>query len=177
MEGRLLFKNCSIFRADGRVREGMAVVVEGNRITKVAGDAELPTLPGDWEIACRGRLLAPGLADCHTHLVGGQLQPQTAECLLRPSAQRLERLVRLSTLLTAGEVEALTAHAIARGLKQGVTLRVEHLLAPGDVRGALAAQARTAEKLVARLIHSHASFSSTGDGLNQLEANVEHVQN
>ena len=39
----------------------MAVVVEEGRIRRVAPDAEVPVLPGDWEVACRGRLLAPGL--------------------------------------------------------------------------------------------------------------------
>jgi 5-methylthioadenosine/S-adenosylhomocysteine deaminase len=176
MEGRLLLKGCSVFRADGRIRSGMSVLVEGSRITKVAPDSELPVLPGDWEVACRGRLVAPGLIDCHTHLVGGQLQPLVGEFLLRPFTQRHEHILRLASLLTAGEVEALTAHAIGRGLRQGVTMRVEHLLAPADVAGALAAQARVAERLVARLIHGHATFSTTGKGFEQLDANAEHVQ-
>lgn len=176
MEGRLLLKSCSVFRADGRIRAGMSVLVEGSRIVKVAPDAELPVLPGDWEVSCKGRLVAPGLVDCHTHLVGGQLQPLAGEFLLRPFAQRFEHMLRLASLLTVGEVEALTAHAIARGLRQGVTLRIEHLLAPSDVRGALAAQARVAERLVARLIHSHATLGTTGNGMEQLDANVEHVQ-
>ena len=38
MEGRLLLKRCSIFRADGRVRADMAVVVENGRITRIAQD-------------------------------------------------------------------------------------------------------------------------------------------
>ncbi len=176
MEGRLLLKGCSVFRADGRIRSGMSVLIEGSRIAKVAPDAELPVLPGDWEVSCRGRLVAPGLIDCHTHLVGGQLQPLVGEFLLRPFAQRFEHILRLASSLTAGEVEALTAHAIGRGLRQGVTLRVEHLLAPGDVAGGLAAQARVAERLVARLINSHATFSTGGKGMEQLEANLEHVQ-
>ncbi|MBL8952623.1 MAG: amidohydrolase family protein [Myxococcaceae bacterium] len=176
MEGRLLLKGCSVFRADGRIRSGMSVLVEGSRISKVAPDEELPVLPGDWEVACHGRLVAPGLVDCHTHLVGGQLQPLVGEFVLRPFQQRWEHHLHLAKLLTAGEVEALTAHGIARGLRQGVTLRVEHLLAPSDVQGALAAQARVAERLVARLIHSHANFSTTGQGMQQLDANLEHVQ-
>ncbi len=170
-------KGCSVFRPDGRIRSGMSVLIEGSRITKVAPDAQLPLLPGDWEVPCRGRLVAPGLIDCHTHLVAGQLQPLVGEFLLRPFHQRFEHELKLASLLSAGEVEALSAHAIARGLRNGVTLRVEHLLAPGDVGAALAVQARTAERLVARMIHSHASFSSSGTGLEQLEANAEHVHN
>ena len=55
MEGRLLLKNCAVFRADGRVRTGMALVVQDGLIRRVAPDAEVPVLPGDWEVACRGR--------------------------------------------------------------------------------------------------------------------------
>jgi cytosine/adenosine deaminase-related metal-dependent hydrolase len=176
MEGRLLLKDCSVFRADGRIRSGMAVLVEGSRISRVATDAELPVLPGDWEVPCRGRLVSPGLIDCHTHLVAGQLQPLVGDVLLRPFQQRFEHELKLASLLTPGEVEALTAHAIARGLRHGITLRVEHLLAPSCVPEALAVQARTAERLVARLIHSHASLSTGGTGLAQLEANAAHVQ-
>jgi cytosine/adenosine deaminase-related metal-dependent hydrolase len=175
MEGRLLLKDCSIFRADGRVRAGMAVLIEGSRISRVAPNSELPVLPGDWEVACRGRLVSPGLIDCHTHLVGGQLQPLVGEFVLRSFQQRFEHEAKLGSLLSPGEVEALTAHAIARGLREGITLRVEHLLAPADVGKSLAVQARTAERLSARLIHSHASLSVGGTGEAQLEANAAHV--
>jgi 5-methylthioadenosine/S-adenosylhomocysteine deaminase len=176
MEGRLLLKDCSVFRADGRIRSGMAVLIEGRSIAKVVTDPELPVLPGDWEVPCRGRLVSPGLIDCHTHLVGGQLQPLVGEQVLRTFHQRFEHELKLASLLSAGEVEALTAHAIGRGLRQGVTLRVEHLLAPNCVAESLAVQARTAERLIARLIHSHASYSSGGQGLAQLDANAAHVQ-
>ena len=147
MEGRLLLKNCSIYRADGRIRTEMVVVVEGGLVTRVAPDAEVPVLPGDWEVACRGRMVAPGLVDCHTHLVGAQLTPLSGAFLLRNARARFELQSSLALLLTRGEVEALTAFAIARALRGGVTLLVEHLQAPSDVEGALVAQARVAEKL------------------------------
>lgn len=59
MEGRLLLKNCSILRADGRLRSGMAVAIQGETISEVLPDAEVPVLPGDWEVDCRRRLVAP----------------------------------------------------------------------------------------------------------------------
>ena len=61
MEGRLVLKDCSIFHPDGRIRYGMAVVIDGAAITRVAPDAEVPVLPGDWEVACGGRLVTPHL--------------------------------------------------------------------------------------------------------------------
>jgi 5-methylthioadenosine/S-adenosylhomocysteine deaminase len=162
MEGRLLLKNCSIYRADGRIRTEMVVVVEGGLVTRVAPDAEVPVLPGDWEVACRGRMVAPGLVDCHTHLVGAQLTPLSGAFLLRNARARFDLQSSLALLLTRDEVEALTAFAIARALRGGVTLLVEHLQAPADVEGSLGAQARVAEKLGARLITSHATHVGKG---------------
>lgn len=177
MDGRLLLKGCSVFRADGRVRERVAVVVEGGRVARVAPETEVPTLPGDWEVACGGRLVAPGLVDCHSHLVGGQLQPLWGERLMRGTAACQEQQRKLASLLTVGEVEALTAFGLARALRSGVTMVAEHLLAPGCVREGLSAQARTAERLGARLVNSHASNSRDGEasGLAQVEENAAYA--
>lgn len=175
MEGRLLLKNCAVFRADGRVRTGMALVVEGGLIRRVAPDAEIPVLPGDWEVACRGRLVAPGLVDCHTHLVGGQLLPPTGNFLLSPPSTRMERRRQVADLLTVGEIEALTRFAMAQALRDGITLVVEHLEAPSDVAGGLAVQARVAEQLGIRLVVGHGTHSLAGEAPARacLEANAD----
>jgi 5-methylthioadenosine/S-adenosylhomocysteine deaminase len=178
MEGRLLLKNCTVYRPDGHLREQMAVVVEGRQITRVAPDGEVPGRPGDWEVACRGRLLAPGLIDAHSHLVNGQLLPASAEALLGSPRARFEAQYRLDLLLTVPEIEALTAHALARALRSGVTFVVEHLHAPSLGAPALAVQARVAERLGIRLANSHATTSVGGDAeaRAQLEANADHVR-
>jgi 5-methylthioadenosine/S-adenosylhomocysteine deaminase len=178
MEGRLVLKNCSIFRADGRGRAGMAIVVEEGLIRRVAPDAEVPVLPGDWEVSCRGRLVLPGLVDCHAHLVGDQLVPSVGEFLLHPPLVRLEHEQRLASILTAEDVEILSRHAMANALRSGVTLAVEHLSCPGDVAGALEAQARAAEQLGMRLVASHATTSLGGTAVAdaQAEANADFVR-
>ncbi|HYX92194.1 MAG TPA: amidohydrolase family protein [Myxococcaceae bacterium] len=179
MEGRLVLKKCSIFRADGRIRNDMAVVVEGGLVTQVAPDAEVPVLPGDWEVACRDRIVVPGLVDCHTHLVGAQLAPLSGAFLLRNARARFDLQTKLALEVTRDELEALTAFGVARALRGGVTLVVEHLQAPNDVGGALAAQARVAEKLGVRLITSHATHSGRGGAppMEQVEANAEFARN
>ncbi|HYO52850.1 amidohydrolase family protein [Archangium sp.] len=178
MEGRLVLKNCSIFRTDGRGRAGLAIVIEGGLIRRVAPDAEVPVLPGDWEVSCRGRLVMPGLVDCHAHLVGDLLMPTSGELLLHPPQFRLERERRMAMLLTASDVEILSRYAMARALRSGVTLVVEHLSCPGDVAGALDAQARAAEQLGLRLVASHAttSLDGTAQAEAQLEANADFVR-
>lgn len=178
MEGRLLLKDCSLFRADGRVRSGMAILIEGNTITAVGADADFPTLPGDWEVKCAGRLVAPGMVDCHTRLVGGQLIPWSGDSLLRPFQQRFEAELKAESSLTVAEVEALTAFALARGLRQGVTMFVEHLHAPACVEEALHAQSRAASRVGARLVNSHSSTSVVEGmpGPAQVEANARYAQ-
>jgi 5-methylthioadenosine/S-adenosylhomocysteine deaminase len=174
MEGRLVLKDCSIFRGDGRVRTGMAVVIEGDRITRVVPDEQAPILPGDWEVACRGRLVMPGLVDCHAHLVGEQLVPSSGAFQLRPAPARFELQHRLAREVTGAELEALTAWGMARSLRNGVTMVAEHLQAPTDVRAALETQGRVAERLGMRAVLSHATHSRDGGGaaLDQLEANA-----
>lgn len=178
MEGRLVLKNCSIFRVDGRGRPGMAVVIEDGLIRRVAPDAEVPVLPGDWEVSCRGRLVIPGLVDCHSHLVGDLLVPASGESLLHPPQVRLEHERRLAASLTAADVETLSLYAMARALRAGVTLSVEHLSCPNDVGGGLDAQARAAERLGLRLVTSHATHSldSAAEADAQAEANADFVK-
>ncbi len=178
MEGRLLLKNCSVFRSDGRIRAQMAVLIENGTISKVASDDEIPALPGDWEVACKGRLVAPGLVDCHTHLVGGQLVPLSGELLLRSPRSRFEIQQRIEQQLTVAEVEALTAFALAKALRSGVTMLVEHLHSPLHVAASLAVQGRMAERLGVRLVSSHATTSLFGEAsaIEQFEANAEYAQ-
>lgn len=160
MEGRLLLKGCTLLGANGRLRSGLSVLVDGGKISQVAPQAELPTRPGDWEVACRGRLLAPGLTDCHAHLVGSQLFPLVAEGPGRWTMHRRERQSILEGSLSVAEVEALTAFAAARALRNGVTLVAEHLCAPLEIDAALSIQARAANALGLRLINSHATSPS-----------------
>ncbi|MCO5216812.1 MAG: imidazolonepropionase [Thermomicrobiales bacterium] len=46
-----------------------AIVIEGEDIFWVGAERELPHLEIAQEVDCRGRLVTPGLIDCHTHLV------------------------------------------------------------------------------------------------------------
>ncbi len=155
----------------------MSVLIEGRLITSVGPDDATPVLPGDWEVKCGGRLVTTGLVDCHTRLVGGSLTPWAGDLLLRPFLQRFDQEHRLERTLTVGEVEAITAFSIARSLRLGVTMVVEHLHAPACVEDALTVQAKVAERLGIRMLNSHASTSivpeSTGPA--QVEANARYA--
>ncbi len=176
MEGRLVLKDCSLFRTDGRVRGHMAVVIEGRTITRVAPDEEVVPLPGDWIAPCRGRIVTPGLVDCHTRLVNGALAPFSAERLLSSPDHRFREDGRLASALTPGEVAAITAWGLARGLRSGVTLSFEHLRAPNAAFDCLVAQGNVARTLGARLVSAHASSSrDRTPGPAQVDANARYV--
>jgi 5-methylthioadenosine/S-adenosylhomocysteine deaminase len=178
VEGRLILKNCSLFRADGRVSSGMSIVVEQRLIHEIKPDDQVPILPGDWEVRCSGRLVTTALVDCHTRLVGGPLTPWVGDLLLRSFAQRCEQEWRLEAALTVGVVEAISAFSMARNLRQGVGMMVEHLHAPACVEAALAVQAKVARQLGVRLVNSHASnsMSATVPGGAQVEANARYAE-
>ncbi len=146
MEGRLLLKNCSVLRSGGAVTRGNAVLIEGDTIRRVADDATLPALPGDWVVPCEGRLVMPGLVDCHSQLLAAQRGKGSPQ---------------------PEEVAAISAHALALGLRHGVTTHLDHLHAPAFVEEALKAQATVAQRLGARLVQSHASSTAL-----ELDANA-----
>lgn len=150
MEGRLLLKNCALLRSGGAVARGQAVLVEGAAIARIADDAAIPALPGDWVVPCDGRLLMPGLVDCHADLLAAT----------RGRGSPLP-----------GEVAALSAHALALGLRHGVTTHFDHLFAPAAVEAALGAQAAAANAVGGRLVQSHASTS-----LPELDANAAAIR-
>src|SRR5450432_2155575 len=107
MDGRLLFKNCTLLEGE-RLERGRVVVVVGGRVAQVAPDAEAPALPGDWAVDAKGRLLVPGRVDAHACLTAPPVAP---------------------TAWSTSEVEALSAASLARALRSGVTCVFEHLAA------------------------------------------------
>jgi 5-methylthioadenosine/S-adenosylhomocysteine deaminase len=152
MDGRLLFKNCTLLEGE-RLERGRVVVVVGGRITQVGADAEAPALPGDWAVDAKGRLLVPGRVDAHAQLTAPALGPGP---------------------WSSAEVEALSAASMARALRSGVTCVFEHLASVQHPAEALATEALTAERLGLRLLAAHASGGAGWEG--PLEANVDFVR-
>jgi 5-methylthioadenosine/S-adenosylhomocysteine deaminase len=151
MDGRLLFKNCTLLEGE-RLERGRVVVVVGGRVTEVGPDAETPALPGDWAVDAKGRLLVPGRVDAHARLTA-------------PDA---------TTAWSTAEVEALAAASLARALRAGVTCVFEHLSGVVHPAEALATEALTAERLGIRLVAAHATGGEAWEG--PLEANVDFVR-
>jgi len=57
---------------DAGLVDQAALLIEGERVAWAGPEAELPVVPRDAEdFDCQGRLVVPGLVDCHTHLCFG----------------------------------------------------------------------------------------------------------
>jgi imidazolonepropionase len=52
----------------GLIEDG-AIVEDGGRIVFAGAKRDLPVVEAEDRIDCEGRLITPGLIDCHTHLV------------------------------------------------------------------------------------------------------------
>lgn len=71
------FVDGSVFVGDGRILEHATVLVEGERIVKVA-EGNVPIPKDACKIPLAGRMLLPGFIDCHVHLcLDGSADPVT----------------------------------------------------------------------------------------------------
>jgi hypothetical protein len=67
--GNLLIQHARLFDSESlKVRDGMSVLISGNRIVSVAPDGEIPDSAGAEVIDAGGKMLLPGLWDMHVHL-------------------------------------------------------------------------------------------------------------
>jgi imidazolonepropionase len=82
---RILWRNCHITTmANGRYNliEDAALLTEGGKIAWVGPYSQRPDLPYDEERDLHGKLVTPGLIDCHTHSVFGGNRSQEFEMRL-----------------------------------------------------------------------------------------------
>ncbi|MEX1254546.1 MAG: amidohydrolase family protein [Dehalococcoidia bacterium] len=127
MADTTVFWNATLVDCTGRgPRPGMAVVVEGERISRVIStDALTPPRDAD-TIDCEGLCLLPGLTDAHVHLgiVGADMTGTGRE----PGAVLALRIARVieetldagfTTVRDAGGIDGGWAHAVSSGLLRG----------------------------------------------------------
>jgi imidazolonepropionase-like amidohydrolase len=136
---RVLIKAAHLI--DGRsdsTRDGLAVLVEGDRIAKVGRAAELQA-PGIKVIDLGNAWLLPGLIDAHTHLLLKESIPYRT--LRGAAAARIALMNGFTTLRDLGTEGAMYADAdlktaIARGVVPGPRLFVSTLAMapPGCIR-------------------------------------------
>jgi imidazolonepropionase-like amidohydrolase len=115
-----VFRNCTLLDCTGAdPSPGSTVVVEDERIARVARGAE-PDLPRDaTQIDCGGRTLMPGLTDAHVHAAIVETDPATMH---RNSAATLALRIKdvLEQTLDAGFTTVRDAFGIDWGFAQAI---------------------------------------------------------
>jgi imidazolonepropionase len=108
--------------------EDAAIAVKGGRIAWAGAAADRPSQYAGWPRAdMGGRLVTPGLIDCHTHIVFGGNRAREFE--MRLEGATYEEIARAG----GGIVSTVTATRTASvdDLVAGALPRVDHLLAEG----------------------------------------------
>jgi hypothetical protein len=103
----LLIEHARLFDSEtATVKDGMSVLVSGNRIETVAPDGKIPSSPGIEVIDANGKMLLPGLWDMHVHLAGdweqGLLHLAAGVTTVRDMANDIDHLHDLKTKFDAG---------------------------------------------------------------------------
>ena len=108
--------------------EGAVIAMEGGQIAWAGSRADLPSQYASWPAQdMGGRLVTPGLIDCHTHIVFGGNRAREFEMRLEGATyEEIARagggIVSTVTATRTADVDALVADALPR---------VDHLLAEG----------------------------------------------
>jgi imidazolonepropionase-like amidohydrolase len=124
----IYFSNARLLDGSGRSvpPEPCALLVEGQRITAVAPQSQLPAPPGALLFDLQGMTLMPGLVDCHDHLADleGGMQARAA---IPPTLAVFKAAEAFQQTLLGG----FTAIRDASGVDLGMKLAVEQGLIPG----------------------------------------------
>ena len=136
---RLLIRNGTLVTLGEpcRVLEGHDLLVEGDRIARIAPAGELPG-PFDREIDARGKVVLPGLVNAHMHFYSTLVRGLGKAAPSASFQEVLENLWwRLDRKLSLDDVEVSAKVILLEAIRKGTTTLVDHHASPGAVRGSL----------------------------------------
>ena len=108
--------------------EDAAIASRGGRIAYLGPDGGLPLdVQTDIEVDCGGRLITPGLVDCHTHLVFGGNRAQEFERRLAGASYREIAEAGGGIVATVRATREASQHALV----EGALPRLDRLIAEG----------------------------------------------
>lgn len=145
---RLLIRNGTLVTLGDpcRVLEGHALLLEGDRIARIAPAERIPG-PFDREIDARGKLVLPGLVDAHMHFYSTLVRGLGKAAPSADFQQVLENLWwRLDRKLSLDDVEVSAKVVLLDAIRKGTTTLVDHHSSPGAVRGSLGRIARAVKE-------------------------------
>lgn len=126
---KIILKNATVVTMNERreiLKDG-AVSIEGNRIVEVGKTEKVESSTrADIEIDCRGKMVLPGLIDCHVHLAQALLRGCADDLSLVPWLS--ERVLPMQGSYTPKEGELSAKLCCLEMLKSGTTTFVESLL-------------------------------------------------
>ncbi|HMM35931.1 MAG TPA: putative aminohydrolase SsnA [Thermoanaerobaculia bacterium] len=136
---RLLIRNGTLVTLGEpcRVLEGHDLLVEGDRIARIAPAGE-GAGPFDREIDARGKGVLPGLVNAHMHLYSTLVRGLGKAAPSASFQEVLENLWwRLDRKLTLDDVEVSANVILLEAIRKGTTTLVDHHASPGAIRGSL----------------------------------------
>ncbi|MDO5732431.1 MAG: putative aminohydrolase SsnA [Eubacteriales bacterium] len=147
----MLLYNANIFTNDERqpfIEDG-AIVVNGNEITAVGKRQDLETAyPQEEKIDLGGKLVLPGLINCHTHIYSAYARGMAVSKPTRNFIEVLENLWwALDKKLTVEDAKLCAYQTMIESIRNGVTCLFDHHAAPNGVEGSLDAIAEVALEL------------------------------
>ncbi len=136
---RLLIRNGTLVTLGEpcRVLPGHDLLVEGDRIARIAPAGEIPG-PFEREIDARGKVVLPGLVNAHMHFYSTLVRGLGKAAPSASFQEVLENLWwRLDRKLTLDDVEVSAKVILLEAIRKGTTTLVDHHASPGAVRGSL----------------------------------------
>lgn len=130
---RTLVRNVRIFDGTPSPARGGEVLVEGERIARVAHEpATLDGTPADTVIDGRGGTLMPGMVEAHTHLTWGSSVEQIYhQFVLPPEELEVAATRNARVLLDHGFTSAYSAGALGDGIETRLARAIEAGETPG----------------------------------------------
>ena len=127
-----LFHNIRIFDGTARPLRAGSVLVEGDRIARVAYAPQTIEAQADTVIDGQGRTLMPGLVDGHTHLTWASSVEKVYHQFILPAEELEVAATRNARVLLD---HGFTSLYSAGALGDGIEARLSHKLKSGEVPG------------------------------------------
>jgi len=138
-----------------QILEGLAVLIQGDKITGIGPEADLINLyPQEERIDAGGQYVMPGNICAHTHFYGAYARglaipgsaPKDFPEILQKLWWPLDRSLRLDDVRTSAEVMILDA------IKHGTTTLIDHHASPNAIDGSLDVISEVVEKAGVRAV-------------------------
>jgi putative selenium metabolism protein SsnA len=136
---RTLIQNGTIitFGPSCQVLEGQALLIEGDRIAKIAPKAEIQG-PFDRVLDAKGKVVMPGLINVHMHFYSTLVRGLGKAAPSCDFQEVLENLWwRLDKKLSLDDTYYSAKVMLVEAIKKGTTTLIDHHASPGAVRGSL----------------------------------------